>query len=159
MADAPAIFERYAADPEVSRLMGYPCHESIDDTTAFLTAAEKEWANLCAGAYLIFDADGTLVGSSGLHVETPYRASTGYVLARDMWGHGYATEAASGIARIAFGLGIRRLYALCHSQNRASAHVLQKTGFEFEGVLRRYMVFPNLDWSEPHDVECWAKVS
>jgi hypothetical protein len=35
---------------------------------------------------------------------------------------------------------------------------LQKVGFAFEGLLRCHTVFPNLDPTAPHDVECWARV-
>ena len=158
MADAPAIFDRYAGDPTVTRFLGFPRHESLDDTVAFVDASEREWATRPSGAYLIFDEAGTLAGSTGLHIETPYRASTGYVLARDMWGHGYAAEAVGAIVQISTTLRIRRLYALCHPRNRQSVRVLQKSGFDFEGVLHRHLVFPNLS-PEPQDVECWARVS
>ncbi len=63
------------------------------------------------------------------------------------------------MVRFAGDLRIRRLYALCHPLNRTSVRVLQKAGFEFEGVLRRHAVFPNLDSAEPHDVQCWAWIS
>ena len=85
--------------------------------------------------------------------ETPYRAATGYVLAKDAWGQGYATEALERDGRRWPGTrGVRRLYAMCHHAHRASAHVLEKCGFTLEGVLRRYAEFPNLDPVEPHDV-------
>jgi RimJ/RimL family protein N-acetyltransferase len=35
--------------------------------------------------------DGSLLGGAGLAFETSERAMTGYVLARDVWGKGYAT--------------------------------------------------------------------
>jgi RimJ/RimL family protein N-acetyltransferase len=55
-------------------------------------------------------------------------------------------------------LGVRRLYALCHTDHFASRHVLEKCGFEREGVLRRYAEFPNLDPGVPMDVFCYARV-
>jgi len=35
---------------------------------------------------------GSLLGSTGLEFETTTRAQTGYVLATDAWGRGYATK-------------------------------------------------------------------
>ena len=35
-SDAASIFERYASDPEVTRFLGWPRHQSVDDTKAFL---------------------------------------------------------------------------------------------------------------------------
>ncbi len=156
-ADAEAIFE-YASDPEVTRLLAWPRHTAVADSRGFLRFSDEAWA-IGPGPYLIVDGDGGVVGSSGLEVETPYRAATGYVLARRVWGRGYATEVAVAMAGIAAELGIRRLYALCHTENRASARVLAKAGFTCEGVLRRHTVFPNLDPTAAQDVECWARTT
>jgi RimJ/RimL family protein N-acetyltransferase len=107
---------------------------------------------------VIVDAEGAVVGSTGLEVETPHRAATGYVLARSAWGRGYATEVATAMVGLAAELRIGRLYALCHTENRPSARVLVKAGFDYEGVLRRHTVFPNLDPEAAQDVECWARL-
>ena len=159
MADAPAIFERYASDVEVTRLLGWTRHDSVEDTEAFLKFSDQEWSTHDVGPYLILDSADTVVGTTGLDIETPHRASTGFVLARNAWGVGYATEAAVAMVELATALQIRRLYALCHPQNKSSARVLQKAGFEFEGMRRRHTVFPNLDPTEPQDVECWARIT
>jgi RimJ/RimL family protein N-acetyltransferase len=63
------------------------------------------------------------------------------------------------MVRLADALGIRRLAALCHPDNRASARVLEKAGFQLEGVLRRHTIFPNLDPGNPSDVQSWARIS
>jgi RimJ/RimL family protein N-acetyltransferase len=36
--------------------------------------------------------------------------------------------------------------------------VLEKAGFEREGLLRRYLVFPNLGSPDPSDVLVYARV-
>jgi len=155
--DAEAIFRRYASDPEVTRLVGWPRHTRLEDTRGFLEFDAGAWERSPAGGYLIESrATGALLGSTGFLFETPYRAMTGYVLARDAWGLGYASEALGAIVEAAPPLGVRRLFAVCHHEHRASARVLEKCGFAFEGVLRRYAVFPNLDPLEPQDVLCYA---
>jgi ribosomal-protein-alanine N-acetyltransferase len=63
-----------------------------------------------------------------------------YALNRNHWGKGYATEAVG--AAITFGftsLGLERIEALVMLDNPASAHVLEKVGMRYEGVLRSYM--------------------
>jgi len=157
-ADAPAILDAYAGDPEATRMLAWPRHTCLDDTLGFVDWSEHVWSIGPAGPYVILDGEGAVIGSTGLEVEAPHRAATGYVLARRVWGRGCATEAATAMAAQADRLGIARLYALCHPANRASARVLQKVGFAFEGVLRRHTVFPNLDPTAPQDVECWARV-
>jgi ribosomal-protein-alanine N-acetyltransferase len=156
--DAIAIFERYAGDLEVTRFLGWPRHQSLADTEAFLKVSDSEWERWPAGPYLILSrADGTVLGSSGFTFETPYRAETGYVLARDAWGQGYATETLRAIMEVAPAISVRRLYALCHPQHRQSWRVLEKCGFEREGTLHSYAEFPNLQPGAV-DVLCYAIV-
>jgi ribosomal-protein-alanine N-acetyltransferase len=158
LADAPAILARYASDPEVTRWLGWARHRSVDDAIAFVRWSDQVWGAAMAGPYLVFERAGDrLIGSTGLDVETPWRAATGYVLARDAWGRGYATEATLAMSELADAMSLSRLYALCHVEHRASAHVLAKAGFTREGILRAHSLFPNLDEPGPCDVECWAR--
>jgi RimJ/RimL family protein N-acetyltransferase len=83
----------------------------------------------------------------------------GYILAKDAWGRGYATEALQAITEISAEIGIRRLYAYCHPEHRASSRVLEKCGYLLEGTLPRHTVFPNLENNEPIDIICFAKMS
>ena len=157
--DATSLFSRYASDPEVTRHLGWPRHESVNATRTFLEFADAEWERWPAGPYLVESrADGRLLGSSGFRFETPQRASTGYAFARDAWGHGYATESVAAIVEIARGVGIVRLFAICHVDHAASARVLEKCGFAREGILRRHSVFPNLESEAPQDVLCYSRI-
>ena len=54
--------------------------------------------------------------------------------------------------------GVRRLYALCHTQHRASAHVLEKAGFTLEATQRAHTQFPNLTPALASDVCCYVRV-
>ncbi len=64
------------------------------DTRAFLGFSDADWAKWPAGAYLIFSrAEVALLGGTGLSFVNATEAVTGYVLAQDAWGKGYATEA------------------------------------------------------------------
>ncbi|PYR02070.1 MAG: hypothetical protein DMF97_05760 [Acidobacteria bacterium] len=147
-ADAEAIFSRYSSDAHVTRYVGWPAHRTVADTRAFLAFSDDQWDTWPAGPYLACSrADGTVLGSTGLMFETLQTAMTGYVLATDAWGRGYATEA----------LEANRLYALCHAEHRASAHVLEKCGFVLEGRRRAHAEFPNLPSGETQDVNCYAR--
>jgi len=157
--DAEAVYSRYAGDPEVTRFLGWPRHRSLKDTGAFLALSDAEWQRWPAGPYLIESLEtGQLLGSTGLAFETPFRAATGYVLAKDAWGAGYATEALGRVAVVATELGVRRLYALCHPEHAPSYRVLEKCGFAREGLLRCHSEFPNLSPGGLGDVLCYARV-
>jgi RimJ/RimL family protein N-acetyltransferase len=155
-ADASEIFRSYASDPEVTRYLGWPTHRSVVDTRAFLELSDAEWQRWSVGPYLVrAGAGGELLGCTGLHLETPLRAATGYVFARGAWGKGFATETVQAIVGVAGTLGLRRVHAFMHPEHLASQRVLDKCGFTREAVLHRYLVFPNLG-SAPQDVSCHA---
>jgi ribosomal-protein-alanine N-acetyltransferase len=159
LTDVRAMFERYAGDPEVTRFVGWPTHQSVADTRAFLDFSNAEWKRWPAGPYLVVSrTDGTVLGGTGLGFETRHRASTGYVLAKDAWGRGYATEALEAMVDLAPRVGVQRLYALCHPQHSASWRVLEKCGFAREGTLRCYAEFPQLRPGVLDDVLCYANI-
>ena len=155
--DAESIFARYASDAEVTRYLGWLRHTSVQDTRAFVGFSLAEWARWGVGPVMIFNkVSGVLIGASGLVMETSDRAATGYVLAQDAWGKGYATESLHAMIALAAEFKVARLYALCHVEHRASQRVLEKCGFQREGVLPRHSVFPNLS-PEPLDVLSYAR--
>lgn len=143
-ADAPAIFRRYASDADVARYLSWPRHRSAEQTETFLAWSEAEWTQWPAGPYLIESlAEHEILGSTGLTFESPTVAATGYVLARDAWGRGFATEALSAMVQLAIDLSLERLYAHCHPDNAASLHVLEKCGFSAD-LSPADSIFPNL---------------
>jgi RimJ/RimL family protein N-acetyltransferase len=156
-ADAESIFARYASDPEVTRFLGWPRHESVAETEAFVRFSADQWVQWPAGPYLIWSrSDGRLLGGTGLAFEEPGQAVTGYVLAKDAWGQGYATEALRAIVDVARQVEVRRLYALCHPEHRASWRVLEKCGFERDAGWTKQAEFPNLAPGVVQDVLCYA---
>jgi len=143
--DAGAIFERYASDPEVTRYLSWPTHRTIDDTLGFLVCSHLAWAQWPAGPLLIESRDsGQLLGSTGLEFETAEAVSTGYALAQDVWGNGFASEALRAVIAIAASVGVKRLAACCHTEHQASIRVLERCGFERDGFFCGEPSFPNL---------------
>ncbi|SRR6266540_4027306 len=155
--DAETIFQRYANDPDVTRFLGWPRHQSVADTRAFLEFSAQEWERWPAGPYLIRSRDsGRLLGSTGFGFETADEAATGYVLATDAWGKGYATEALMAIVGAAPRIGVRRLYALCHPEHRPSWRVLEKCGFLRDATWSQRVEFPNLAPGVLQDTVCYT---
>ena len=157
--EAPRLILRrpVASDAEVTRYVAWPRHLSLDDTRAFLKFDDSQWKAWGCGGLLVFSrADGTLLGSSGLGFTSADRAVTGYVFARDAWGKGYATETLQAMVDLAASLGVTRLEATAHVDHRSSWRVMEKCGFERDGILCRHTVFPNLS-SEPADVVIYSR--
>ena len=62
----------------------------------------------------------------------------GYWLAEEFWGRGFATRAVSAMSDWAFeNYKLSRVFAMAFSHNVGSIRVLEKAGFEREGVMRR----------------------
>jgi len=95
-----------------------------------------------ASNWAIRRKDGFLIGGIGLHnwdPKHPHRVEIGYWLAKPYWGKGITTEAVKVITGYAFqDLHISRVAAQVFEFNRASARVLEKAGYQFEGTLRKH---------------------
>jgi RimJ/RimL family protein N-acetyltransferase len=77
------------------------------------------------------ELDGRLIGGAGYYRRRSGTAELGFWLGRDWWGRGYATEATRAVLR--HGFEVKRLPGFTSSHfvdNRASANVLRKLGFE-----------------------------
>jgi RimJ/RimL family protein N-acetyltransferase len=65
-------------------------------------------------------------------------AEMGYWLSEDFWGRGIATRAVAAMSEWAFdNYKLTRVFAMAFAHNAASIRVLEKSGFEREGVMRR----------------------
>ena len=157
-ADAEEVFARYASDPVVARYMLWSPHKSADGTREWLRSRIPDRDAGRAFNWLIrLRSDGKLLGSIGCSVEK-HVVQFGYCLAQDAWGQGYATEASRVLVAVWLAEPtIWRVQAYCDLENAASARVLEKAGLTREGILRRYIVTPNLS-DEPRDVYVYARV-
>jgi RimJ/RimL family protein N-acetyltransferase len=85
------------------------------------------------------DVNGEAVGGIGFSVQADvcYRsAEIGYWLGEEFWGRGIATQALMTVTEYAFAsFDLCRLYAHVFDWNAASARVLEKSGYSFEGRL------------------------
>ncbi len=154
--DARAIFAFYAQDPEVVRFVMWRPHRALADTEAYIADCLGTPADKSRSYALIARDDGRLLGNFALRLPEPHRLDCGYVLAQAYWGRGLMTEALSEIARWAISQdGVWRIGAVCDVDNLASARVMEKAGLEREGILRRWLVHPNIS-PEPRDCFSYA---
>jgi RimJ/RimL family protein N-acetyltransferase len=123
-ADAP-VFAKLAGDWAVASMTSdirYPLSEV--QAFAWLKPARGE-------VRFAIEREGRLIGGVGFYRRRSGAAELGFWLGRPWWGYGYATEASRAV--IALGFRTRRLpgFSSAHFvDNRASARVLAKLGFE-----------------------------
>ena len=117
---APFIFA-YASDPEISRLVAWPRHQSLGDSRRFVARSMVGYAQ--GGHYewsLVRRTDQAFLGTCGFG-EIDLTRGVGdmnYVLAKPYWGHGYATEAAAAVLQFGFvHLGLRMIEAQAFPDN------------------------------------------
>lgn len=140
-ADAADTFA-YASDPEVARYVRFAVHRSIADSEQFISRVIQQYAN---GAEPVWGMElketGKVIGSIGFVKwdRDNRRIELGYALGRPWWGQGLAPEAVAAIVEFAFAhTNVNRIEAFCFVEHGASARVLEKCGFQLEGVLRQY---------------------
>ncbi|MBQ1025997.1 GNAT family N-acetyltransferase [Micromonospora sp. C95] len=131
---------RLHSDPEVaaSRVPpGAPAREEIERRCA---SAEGQWLVGTAAAMTVLDGgSGDFVGNCTLNYDQPAsgQAMIGYSLLPQWRGRGYATRAVRLLVRWGFDhVGLSRLWAGTLPENAASQRVLEKVGFQREGLLR-----------------------
>lgn len=90
--------------------------------------------------FAIRDESEQLIGGCGFDdLSYGHRAEIGYWLAKPYWGRGIVTDVVRSVC--AFALvewKLVRITAHVFVLNTASARVLEKNGFEFEGLLRKH---------------------
>jgi RimJ/RimL family protein N-acetyltransferase len=90
------------------------------------------------------EVSGAAVGGIGIHLGIDvhrHTAELGYWLGEEFWARGIMTEAVGAFADFCFDtFSLRRIYAEPFANNRASARVLEKAGFVFEGCLKNNVI-------------------
>ena len=72
-----------------------------------------------------------------------HRAQVGYVVDKTYWGRGIATQAVQFItAELKNVPAIQRIWATCALENIGSQRVLEKCGYQREGILKNWAIYP-----------------
>jgi len=114
----------------------FPHPYTIEHAHEFLKRATSERPDM----KFCIEIEGAAGGGIGVHPgQDVYRhtATMGYWLGEQFWGRGIMTEAVIAITDFCFeNFPLRRISAEVFANNPASARVLEKAGFKFEGRLK-----------------------
>jgi len=142
-ADTPALHRIYG-DAETMRFVGRTGKPTADlEATARVIDFARRHAELHAfSLWALGERDGDpLVGVAGLVWVEGHgpEVEAAYLIRRDRWGHGYATEALRQVLRVGHGeLGLERIVALAYPENDASRRVMEKAGMRADGTMNAY---------------------
>ena len=159
VGDCDAILEAYGADPAVTRYLVWRPYsaDAQDQLNDFLVGLEARWDSGSEYAWVIAPSgEQRAIGMLAARRQG-HKVDVGYVLARSYWGQGLMTEAMQALVAWCFANGVVRVWATCDLDNTASARVLEKCGFAREGILRAWLVHPNVS-DEPRDCYAYALV-
>jgi RimJ/RimL family protein N-acetyltransferase len=158
LTDAVALYDTYTHDPDVTRYVMWRPHTGVEQTLEFLKGCVAAWDGGKRFPFVIMvKGTDTPIGMVDFHI-TGSTVGIGYVIGRAYWGMGYVPEAVRVIVDWALSQpSIYRVCASCDVENTASSRVMEKVGMRREGVLRRYMIHPNIS-DEPRDCFLYAIV-
>jgi len=128
--------------PEMVEGQGFPGPESRE-------VAEKELHQYIVDLFkrrdgfrwgVTLKGDPRLIGSLGFYKwvrPSGHMAETGYDLQREHWGKGIMSEAMRAVVDFGFEkMGLTRIEAFVYVSNRRSCGMLERLGFQREGLLR-----------------------
>ncbi|XVF63083.1 hypothetical protein PTKIN_Ptkin09bG0060500 [Pterospermum kingtungense] len=132
-------FMVWASDEKVARFCTWEAYTNKEDGLNFIrnTVLPHPWFR----AICLDDRPIGAISVSANSGNDKLRGELGYVLASKYWGKGIVTRAVKMVAKTIFTdwPHLERLEALVDVENLGSQKVLQKAGFQREGVLRKYV--------------------
>ena len=140
--DAEDMFSNWASDPEVTRFLTWPAHQSIDVTRYVLNDWIPKYED---GGFFNWAIEwketGSVIGNIAvtvLHEETE-AAEMGYCMSRAFWGRGIMPEALRAVMDYLFDTAcLNRIEAAHDVNNPKSGRVMEKAGLKPEGIHRGY---------------------
>lgn len=138
--DAENMFYNWANDPEVTKYLTWPAHESVDTTETIL----KEWISkydekdFYQWAIELNDLEQPIGTISAIKIDERVESvEIGYCIGKRFWNKGYMTEALTAIIRFFINeVGAGRVWARHDTENPNSGKVMAAAGMDYEGTLR-----------------------
>ena len=133
--DAKSV-QLYANNPNVARYLfeTFPSPYTMDDSIWWTSVGHEE----LSGIHTAIDLDGECIGSIGItpgEMEDRFTWQIGYWIGEPHWRKGYCSEALGQMTKYAFqNTNAKRLYAPVLAPNVASMKILEKCGYQLEGV-------------------------
>ncbi|RPI30240.1 MAG: N-acetyltransferase [Chloroflexota bacterium] len=154
--DREALFNLLARE-EVARYMDTTPYTSVDQVGRLITYLDGLWERGEGLRWAItLRQGGKLAGTCGFNNWIRRRGSRGeigYDLHPDYWGRGLMTEALRAVVKHGFTtMSLNRIEALVNLDNDRSIRVLERLGFQREGLLREYGFWRGEYW----DLYCYS---
>ena len=138
--DAEAMFRNWASDPEVTRFLTWPPHQSVEATRALLEDWSAQYENKDYYQWGIeLKEIGEVIGTISVvsMKEEIDMVHIGYCIGRDWWHKGIMTEALGTVIDYFFKeIGCNRIESRHDTNNPYSGEVMKKCRMKLEGMKR-----------------------
>ena len=152
LEDAKAMYNNWANDPEVTKFLTWPVHQSIEVTKKVLESWVSEYEKPDQYQWCIeLKQKAEAIGSISVvkYQEKVFSMEIGYCIGRDYWRQGITSEAlAAVISYLTKEVGARRIEARHDVRNPNSGRVMRKCGLKYEGTTRK------ADWNNSGICDC-----
>jgi aminoglycoside 6'-N-acetyltransferase len=144
-----AAFASYRSDPAVARYQSWQTPLAAEAAATEVAAYSAGDPDTTGWFQYAIALDDVLIGDIGVNVSgNRMQAEIGFSLATPFQGRGYAIEAVRRMIRHLFTeRGLYRISAECDARNTASALLLERVGFQREG-LRREHTWIKGEWTD-----------
>ena len=137
--DAEAMFRNWASDPEVTKYLTWPPHDSIEVTLKRLEIWLEEYDRSDHYQWMIELKElGEPIGSISVvrQNDSVEEAEIGYCLGCRWWHRGIMPEALTAVIKYLFEeVGMNRVAARHDPNNPNSGRVMRKCGMKYEGTF------------------------
>ncbi|KAK1440350.1 hypothetical protein QVD17_06175 [Tagetes erecta] len=135
LSDADDLLQ-FAGDEQVTKFLGWQTLTTQAEALTFIkeVCIPHRWRrSICL--------NDRSIGFVSVFYDDGHKADIGYVVAAKYWGQGIATVAVKmAVKQVLIDFPeIVRFEAFTLVENKGSQRVLEKVGFKFEGVLRKYV--------------------
>lgn len=140
--DAQAMYENWASDPEVTRFLTWPPHESVEVTRTILQSWVEGYEKLDYYQWMIVpkDNDDKPIGSlfAGGTNDRVGKFHIGYCIGKAWWHRGIMSETLQAVIGYLFDeVNANRIEAHHDINNPHSGGVMRKCGMKYEGTFRQ----------------------
>lgn len=141
MSDADAMFRNWASDPEATKYLTWPAHQSSGVTSRILSDWTSHYEEPDYYQWAIVPKNlGQPIGSISVVSRNDEAQSVhiGYCIGKNWWHRGYTSEALEALIGFFFReVGVNRIDSRHDPRNPYSGAVMEKCGLRREGILRQ----------------------
>ena len=138
--DADAMYKNWASDPEVTKFLTWPPHESPAASEGIIAkwVAEYQKKDFYQWMIVLKEIDAPIGSLIAVSDERTESAQIGYCIGKKWWHQGIMPEALGAVMDFLFDeVGFNRVEARHDPNNPNSGKVMAKCGMKYEGTLRQ----------------------